>query len=61
MDQNQEKATAASNTAMITNFAEVRRQLWILIAVVKQVAHTMPAKERDYLLRTAIEAEQKLT
>jgi ribosomal silencing factor RsfS len=60
--KNPKEVTALnSHAALITEIAELRRHIWTIIAVGKQIAHTMPAKERKYLLDTLLEAERHLT
>lgn len=47
-------------TALISQLAEAQRQVWLMIAVAKQVAHALPPKERQELLKRAMEAESKV-
>jgi ribosomal silencing factor RsfS len=62
MNNNPNEVTASnSHAAMATEIAELRRHMWTIIAVAKQVVHTMPAKERKYLLDTILDAEKHLT
>ena len=51
----------ADRALLVTEYAEIRQELWMLIAVVKQVVHTMPARERAQLLQKAMHAEEVLT
>lgn len=48
-------------TALISQLAEAQRQVWLMIAVAKQVAHALPPKERLALLKQAMEAESKVS
>lgn len=50
-----------SQAVLITELTEMRHQLWMLIAVGKQIAHALPARERAELLSAQVEAERALT
>lgn len=49
-----------SDSLLISELTELRRQLWQVIKAGKQVVKSLPEKERMILLEALIEAEGKL-
>lgn len=58
--ENREVTASSSHAVLISEIADLRRELWMVIAVGKQVAHTMPNAERARLLDALMQAERKL-
>lgn len=49
---------AMSHAILIAEYTELLQAARLLIAVCKQVAHSMPARERAQMLDAAIKAEE---
>lgn len=52
--------SSRSESALISELCEMRKQLWQVIAAGKKVVAALPDKERMILLDAMIEAEGKL-
>lgn len=56
-----EVTSSNSHAVLISEIAEMRRLLWLMIAVGKQIVHLLPATERTQLLKEMMAAEKHLS
>jgi len=59
--EREEISASNSHAVLISELTDLRRHLWTLIAVGKQVAHLLPALKRTELVEAMVKAEDALT
>lgn len=58
---NKEYSPSESHAVLISELTDLRRHLWTLISLGKQVAHLLPALQRTELVSAMTKAEEALT
>lgn len=56
-----EHSASNSHAVLISELTDLRRHLWTVISIGKQVVHLLPARERTQLVEVMTKAEEALT